>query len=119
MVGFLAVAAGAFGAHLLRGRLTTEHLNQFELAARYQVYHALALLAAAWAAERFPGRASSASGYAFISGILIFCGSVYALAFGAPGWFGAITPIGGLSFLAGWALLGAAAVTSTRSTGAR
>jgi uncharacterized membrane protein YgdD (TMEM256/DUF423 family) len=93
--------------------LTPEHLTQFELAARYQMYHALALLAAAWAAERFPGRASSASGYAFLLGILVFCGSVYALAFGAPGWFGAITPIGGVCFLVGWLLLAAAALSHT------
>jgi uncharacterized membrane protein YgdD (TMEM256/DUF423 family) len=105
------VAAGAFGAHALRPRLTPEHLNQFELAARYQMYHAFALFVAAWACDRFPGRSTTASGYAFLVGILIFCGSVYALAFGAPTWFGAITPVGGLCFLAGWILLGAPAVS--------
>jgi uncharacterized membrane protein YgdD (TMEM256/DUF423 family) len=109
VLGFLAVAAGAFGAHLLRARLSPEHLDQFELAARYQMYHALALFAVAWANERFPGRATHASGYAFLVGIVIFCGSIYALAFGAPTWFGAITPIGGVAFLTGWVLLAVAA----------
>ena len=105
LFAFLAVAAGAFGAHALRARLTADRLDLFELAARYQMYHALALLAVAWANERFPGGASRASGWAFLIGILIFCGSIYAMAFGAPRWFGAITPIGGLAFLLGWLLL--------------
>ena len=83
---------------------------QFELAARYQMYHALALIAAAWASEKFPGGASRASGWLFVIGILIFCGTVYGLAFGAPRWFGAITPIGGICFLVGWVLLVVAAL---------
>ena len=107
---FLAVAAGAFGAHALKERLAAERLVQFELAARYQMYHALALIAAAWASERFPGGASRASGWLFVIGILIFCGTVYGLAFGAPRWLGAITPIGGVCFLVGWILLVVAAV---------
>jgi uncharacterized membrane protein YgdD (TMEM256/DUF423 family) len=105
LFAFLAVAAGAFGAHALKARLEPDRLVQFELAARYQMYHALALIAAAWAVERFPGGASRASGWLFVIGILIFCGTVYGLAFGAPRWFGAITPIGGVCFLAGWGLL--------------
>jgi uncharacterized membrane protein YgdD (TMEM256/DUF423 family) len=107
---FLAVAAGAFGAHALRARLAPDRLELFELAARYQMYHGLALLAAAWASERFPGGASRASGWLFVTGILIFCGSIYGLAFGAPRWFGAITPLGGTSFLVGWLLLTIAAL---------
>ncbi|MEX2281752.1 MAG: DUF423 domain-containing protein [Gemmatimonadota bacterium] len=106
---FLAVAAGAFGAHALKARLEPERLVQFELAARYQIYHAFALIAAAWAVEKFPGGASRASGWLFVIGILIFCGTVYGLAFGAPRWFGAITPIGGVSFLIGWLMLAIAA----------
>src|SRR5262245_50317137 len=108
--GLLAVAAGAFGAHALRARLTPDRLDLFELAARYQMYHSLALIAAAWAFEKFPGGASRASGWLFVIGILIFCGTIYALAFGAPRWFGAITPIGGLSFIVGWLLLAVAAL---------
>lgn len=110
LFAFLAVAAGAFGAHALKARLEPDRLVQFELAARYQIYHALALIAAAWASEKFPGGASRASGWLFVIGILIFCGTVYGLAFGAPRWFGAITPIGGVCFLIGWILLVVAAV---------
>ena len=105
LVGGLAVAAGAFGAHALRDHLAPERLMQYELAVRYQLYHALALLAVGWAAYRWPGAAVNAAGWLFIAGIVIFCGTVYALSFGSPRWFGAITPIGGLSLIMGWALL--------------
>ena len=106
---FLAVAAGAFGAHALEARLTPDRLETFELGARYQMYHALALLAVAWATTRWPGTMTAASGWLFVAGTVIFCGTVYALGLGGPRWLGAITPIGGLSFLAGWALLAWAA----------
>lgn len=105
LLGGLAVAAGAFGAHALRDHLAPERLMQYELAVRYQLYHALALLAVGWAAYRWPGAAVNAAGWLFIAGIVIFCGTVYALSFGSPRWFGAITPIGGLSLILGWALL--------------
>ena len=107
---FLAVAAGAFGAHALEARLTPDRLETFELGARYQMYHALALLAVAWATTRWPGGVTDAAGWLFVAGTVVFCGTVYALGLGAPRWLGAITPIGGLSFLAGWALLVWAAV---------
>lgn len=107
---FIAVAAGAFGAHALADRLTPDRLDTFELGARYQMYHALALLAVAWATTRWPGGLTTAAGWLFVSGTVIFCGTVYALGLGAPRWLGAITPIGGLSFLAGWALLAWVAV---------
>ncbi len=107
---FFAVAAGAFGAHALRTRLAPDRLDLFELAARYQMYHALALIASAWAAEKFQNGAANSSGWLFVVGILIFCGSIYGLAFGSPRWFGAITPIGGVCFLAGWLLLAIAAL---------
>lgn len=106
---FLAVAAGAFGAHALESRLTPDRLETFQLGARYQMYHALALLAVAWATTRWPGIATTAAGWLFVAGIVIFAGSLYALGLGAPRWLGAITPIGGLSFLAGWLLLAWAA----------
>jgi uncharacterized membrane protein YgdD (TMEM256/DUF423 family) len=111
LVGGLAVAAGAFGAHALRDHLAPERLVQYELAVRYQLYHALALLAVGWAAYRWPGATVHAAGWLFIVGIVIFCGTVYALAFGSPRWFGAITPIGGLSLIIAWALLAWAAFT--------
>lgn len=109
LVAGLAVAAGAFGAHALRDHLAPERLAQYELAVRYQLYHALALLAVGWAAYRWPGAAVNAAGWLFIVGIVIFCGTVYALSFGSPRWFGAITPIGGLSLIGAWILLGWAA----------
>lgn len=107
---FLAVAAGAFGAHALEGRLAADRLETFELAARYQMYHALGLLAVAWATTRWPGAAATSAGWLFVAGTVVFCGTVYALGLGGPRWLGAITPLGGLSFLAGWLLLAWAAL---------
>jgi uncharacterized membrane protein YgdD (TMEM256/DUF423 family) len=107
--GFIAVAAGAFGAHALKARLSSEMLVIFETGARYQMYHALALLAVAWAATRWPGRATTASGACFMAGTVLFSGSLYLLAFTGVRSFGAITPVGGVLFLAGWLLLGLAA----------
>lgn len=107
--GLLSVAAGAFGAHALKARLTPDLLAVFETGARYQMYHALALIAAAWAATRWPSRIVAASGACFIGGTVLFCGSLYLLAL--TGWraFGAVTPAGGALFLAGWLLLALAA----------
>ncbi len=102
---FVAVAAGAFGAHGLRDRLTPEMLAVFETGARYQFYHALALIAVAWAARTFPGRASRVAGWLFAIGTLVFSGSLYALALTGVRALGAITPIGGAAFLAGWVCL--------------
>ena len=101
----LAVAAGAFGAHALKGHLSPEELAIFETGARYQMYHALALLAVAWAATRWPGSAVRAAGWLFVVGTLFFSGSLYALALSGVRWLGAITPLGGLAFLAGWGCL--------------
>ena len=102
---FIAVAAGAFGAHALRARLPPDLLAVFETGARYQMYHALALLAVAWAATRWPAVPVRAAGWLFIGGTLLFSGSLYLLALTGTRWLGAITPIGGLLFLAGWAAL--------------
>lgn len=105
LLGCLGVAAGAFGAHALKDQLAPERLVQYELAVRYQLYHAFALMAAAYAVQRWPSSAAHLAGWMFVVGVLIFCGTVYALAFGSPRWFGAITPLGGISLIAGWALL--------------
>jgi uncharacterized membrane protein YgdD (TMEM256/DUF423 family) len=105
LLACLAVAAGAFGAHALRGRLSEELLAVFETGARYQMYHALALLGVAWAAARWPGPLAGAAGWLFVLGIVLFSGSLYLLALSGVRWLGAITPLGGLSFLAGWLLL--------------
>ena len=101
----LAVAAGAFGAHGLRDRLAPDMLAVFETAVRYQMYHALALLAVAWAAARWPGSSTALAGWLFVAGIVVFSGSLYVLALSGVRWLGAITPLGGLCFLAGWAIL--------------
>jgi uncharacterized membrane protein YgdD (TMEM256/DUF423 family) len=112
--GFLAVAAGAFGAHGLKSRLSGDMLAVFETAARYQMYHALALLAVAWLADRAPSRPqlrySTAAGWSLTVGIMLFSGSLYALALSGVRGLGAITPIGGVAFLIGWLLLGIAAL---------
>jgi uncharacterized membrane protein YgdD (TMEM256/DUF423 family) len=107
---FLAVAAGAFGAHGLRTRLAPDLVAVFEVAVRYQMYHALALLACAWAVTRWPGSLVPVGGWLFVLGTVVFCGSLYVLALGGIRWLGAVTPLGGLAFLAGWACLAAAAL---------
>jgi uncharacterized membrane protein YgdD (TMEM256/DUF423 family) len=111
--GLISVAAGAFGAHALRARLGPESLTIFETAARYQMYHALALLAVAWAASRWPGALPQWGGWLFVAGTVLFSGSLYALAVTGARWLGAITPLGGLAFLAGWVCL----ALSARSQG--
>ena len=102
---FVGVAAGAFGAHGLKDRLGPEMLNTFEVGARYQMYHALALLAAGWAASRRPSVAARLAGWLFVAGTLLFSGSLYALSLSGARWLGAITPLGGLAFLGGWLAL--------------
>jgi uncharacterized membrane protein YgdD (TMEM256/DUF423 family) len=111
---FIAVAAGAFGAHALRARLSPELLAVFETAARYEMYHALALIATAWATARWPGALTHWAGWLFVLGTLLFSGSLYALALSGVRWLGAITPIGGLAFLAGWMCLVLTAVSGER-----
>lgn len=100
-----AVAAGAFGAHALRGRLTPELLAVFETGARYQMYHALALLFVAWAYTRWASAWMAGAGWLFVLGTLLFAGSLYALSLtGVRGW-GAVTPVGGLALILGWGCL--------------
>jgi uncharacterized membrane protein YgdD (TMEM256/DUF423 family) len=102
---FISVAAGAFGAHALRGRLSPEYLGVFETAARYQMYHALGLLVVAWAVVRWPGALPQWAGWLFIAGTALFSGSLYALSLTGVRWLGAITPLGGIAFLLGWLCL--------------
>jgi uncharacterized membrane protein YgdD (TMEM256/DUF423 family) len=106
----VGVAAGAFGAHGLKSRVTPELLVVFETAARYQMYHALALLAVDWAATRWPSVWVGAAGWLFVSGIVIFSGSLYLMTFTGARWLGAVTPLGGLAFILGWAALALAAI---------
>jgi uncharacterized membrane protein YgdD (TMEM256/DUF423 family) len=100
-----AVAAGAFGAHALKGRVDTELLEVFSTGARYQMFHALALLALAWAVTRWPEAGLELGGWLLMAGTAIFSGSLYLMTFTGVRWLGAITPIGGLLLIGGWAVL--------------
>jgi uncharacterized membrane protein YgdD (TMEM256/DUF423 family) len=108
ILGFLGVALGAFAAHGLKARLDPEMLTIWETGVRYQMYHALALLATGWAAERFPGKPAAWAGGLFIAGVLLFSGSLYALALTGVRTLGAVTPFGGVALLAGWVMLSVA-----------
>ena len=108
---FLAVAAGAFGAHGLRDALTPDRLVGWETAARYQMYHALALVAAGLLAGRRSGRGTTVAGWLFVAGTVLFSGSLYVLALSGVRAAGAVTPLGGVAWLAGWAVL---ALTASR-----
>ena len=103
--GFIGVAAGAFGAHALKSRLAPELLASFETASRYQLIHALALLAVGWACARWPTRMVRWAGGAFVIGTLFFSGSLYVFALSGERAFSMLAPVGGLAFLCGWALL--------------
>ena len=104
----LAVMTGAFGAHALKARLSTEALGWWQTAVAYQMWHALGLLAlgvllrVSLSSPALPVTGVQTSAVLLQVGIVIFSGSLYAMALGAPRWFGAITPIGGLAFIAGW-----------------
>jgi uncharacterized membrane protein YgdD (TMEM256/DUF423 family) len=105
MAAAIGVMFGAFGAHALKSRTSEDLLSIFEIGVRYHMYHALALLAVAWAAERWSGNLVNASGWLFVTGILIFSGSLYLMALSGARWLGAITPIGGFCFILGWIAL--------------
>lgn len=104
----LAVALGAFGAHVLEARLTADAISTYETAARYQMYHALGLLLIALIAERVPDRRLVWSCRLLHAGIWLFAGSLYVLVFTGVSWLGAITPLGGVAWVAGWAAAAAA-----------
>lgn len=107
ILGGISVAAGAFGAHALKEKLSEQAISIFETAARYQMYHALALLLVALLLSRAETAQSTliAAGFSFIAGVVIFSGSLYALSFTGIKWLGAITPVGGVGFLVGWGCL--------------
>jgi uncharacterized membrane protein YgdD (TMEM256/DUF423 family) len=109
--GFLAVALGAFGAHALSAYFTAHSDLEatFHTATQYHLIHAVALIGAAWAAERYPGRWSRWAGYLFAAGIVLFSGSLYVLSLADLRIMGAVAPFGGVSLLGGWACLGLAA----------
>lgn len=103
LMGATAVMLGAFGAHALRDLLDARGAELWHTAVSYHFWHALAL---ALAVSTLRGRARRVALVAFALGIVVFCGSLYALALGAPRWFGAITPLGGVAFIVGWVALG-------------
>ncbi|MGA9162558.1 MAG: DUF423 domain-containing protein [Actinomycetota bacterium] len=118
VLGFIGVALGAFGSHALRARLSAERVATFETGIRYQMWHALALFAVvlvdAWRptggpafnlAERGTGWPVLAAGWLFVAGIVLFSGSLYALAVTGRRAWGAVTPFGGVCLLLGWALM--------------
>lgn len=106
IAGGLAVATGAFGAHTLKSMLVEAgRLNTYELAVRYQFYHALALLTVGILMGQFPSKKLKYGAVFFTLGMLIFCGSLYVLCFTGLGILGAVTPIGGVFFILGWAFL--------------
>ena len=99
---FIAVGLGAFAAHTLKDKLPPELMNIMEVGVRYQMYHAFALIAVAWAITQWPAANVAPAGWLFIVGTIVFSGSLYLLALTSVMWFGAITPLGGVCFLAGW-----------------
>ncbi|RIL09859.1 DUF423 domain-containing protein [bacterium] len=115
LLGALGVMLGAFGAHALRDRLPADLLATFEIGVRYHMYHALALVAAAYAVARWPGSSAAAwSGWLFAAGIAVFSGSLYVLVLTGARWLGAVTPIGGVMLVAGWICLALAAYQGGR-----
>jgi len=118
LLGGLAVAAGAFGAHGLREKLDARSLEVFETAAKYQMYHALALLAVGGLAMTGRGGAPlTVAGWSFLVGILIFSGTLYGLSISGIRWLGMITPIGGLAMIVGWIALAIAAGGGAKGMG--
>lgn len=104
----IAVIAGAFGAHAMRSTVSPEYLAVFETGVRYQMYHSLGLLGVGILQCHWPERVLRVSVWCFVLGILLFSGSLYVLVLGGAKWVGAITPLGGTSFIAGWILVAAA-----------
>lgn len=105
MLMFLGVMLGAFGAHALRGKITDYYLDVYKTAVLYHMIHALGLFVVAWASTISKDNNVNLAGCFILAGILLFSGSLYALSVTSIKWLGAITPLGGVSFLIGWAIL--------------
>ncbi|MCD6732917.1 MAG: DUF423 domain-containing protein [Burkholderiaceae bacterium] len=110
----IAVAAGALGAHALQSALEPQRLAAFETAARYQMYHALAMCAAAWAIGRFQGRAATLAGFLFTLGTLLFSGGLYLYSLAGLRAAAMVAPVGGAAFIAGWLCLAWVALVAAR-----
>jgi uncharacterized membrane protein YgdD (TMEM256/DUF423 family) len=113
LLGALGVALGAFGAHALRDRVEPRLLEVWQTGVHYHLVHALALLAAAWVAQRATGSQATLAGWLFVAGIVLFSGSLYAMTLTGIRALGAVTPVGGLAFIAGWLLLAWAGANSS------
>lgn len=105
ILGLTGVGLGAFGAHALKGRIDDGLLSAFETGVRYQLFHAVALLAVAWLAGAASSAPARTAGWLLTGGTVLFSGSLYLMAIGAPRWFGAITPFGGVCLMAAWVLV--------------
>jgi uncharacterized membrane protein YgdD (TMEM256/DUF423 family) len=113
VAALLAVAAGAFGAHALKARLTPDMLAVFKTGVEYQYYHAFGLILVGFAALHLPASAYlRAAGWVMLAGIVLFSGSLYLLALSGATWLGAVTPLGGVCFIAAWALFAGAFIRS-------
>ena len=104
--GFVGVAAGAFGSHTLSSRLSSDMLEIFETAVRYQLYHIPGLALAGWAAGKYEERHFFVAGWLFVCGVALFSGSLYILSLSGAHLWGAVTPVGGVGLLVGWFYLG-------------
>jgi len=102
---FIGVAAGAFGTHGLKSRMSVEMISVFEVGVRYQMYHAFALIVVAWLETKWPTSLVTTGGWLFVTGTILFSGSLYLLSISGVRWLGVITPFGGLAFLVGWVCL--------------
>lgn len=111
----LGVAAGAFGAHGLKATLSPEMLSAYETAVRYQMYHAFGLIVVGWAVSRSNDSKVRIAGWCFVFGTLLFSGSLYALTLSDIRWLGAITPLGGVAFIAGWLALAFSVLQRSKS----
>lgn len=119
--GAMSVGLGAFGAHGLRSKVLSGELEQrllevWETAAQYQMYHALALIAAAWLLSQTQSTSATVAGWAFVVGVALFSGSLYTMTLTGIKWLGAITPLGGTAFIIGWIALAVAASGLTTSS---
>jgi uncharacterized membrane protein YgdD (TMEM256/DUF423 family) len=114
LTALIGVVLGAFGAHALKGRLEPAMLQSFEVGVRYQLYHALALLAVAWIMSMARTRLAQASAVCMLAGVFLFSGSIYGLALGGWKWLGPVTPIGGVTLMVGWLLLALAGLRLPR-----
>jgi uncharacterized membrane protein YgdD (TMEM256/DUF423 family) len=102
----LGVAAGAFGAHMLKDMLEPPMLAVYDTATRYQLYHAFGLVLSGFAVRVGRDRGAAKAGWLFLAGTLLFCGSLYGVSLLGIRWLGAVTPVGGVLFIVGWMVLG-------------